>query len=81
MTTGPFYPLCPLRCRPILKIGIRPLSEADYYQRLDGVSFTSTEPGINGRYTIGERIVEARYLGIVERGWKLSGSISIGPKD
>jgi hypothetical protein len=80
MTTGPFYPLCPLRCRPILNIGIRPLSDAGYYQRLDDVSFTSTEPEVNGRYTIGGKIVEARYLGIVERGWKLSGSISLGPK-
>jgi hypothetical protein len=63
-----------------LNIGIRPLSDAGYYQRLDDVSFTSTETEVNGRYTIGGKIVEARYLGIVERGWKLSGSISLGPK-
>ncbi len=76
--TGPFYPLCPLRCRTILNIGIKQLSDAGYFGRLDDVSFVNGGVQATGNYAVGGKIVEARYLGLVEQGWKLSGTVSLG---
>jgi hypothetical protein len=78
--TGPFYPLCPLRCNMIFDIGIKQLSKAGYFDRLDDVTFVNTTGQASGNYTISTKIVEERYLGVVQQGWKLSGSVSLGPK-
>jgi hypothetical protein len=78
MTTGPFYPLCPLRCMTILDIGINRLTKAGYFDRLDDVSFVNTAAQATGTYAVTGKIVEERYLGIVEKGWKLSGTVSLG---
>ena len=78
--TGPFYPLCPLRCMMIFDIGIKRLSEEGYFARLNDIHFMRTEAQATGHYAVGGKIVEERYLGIVEQGWKLSGTVSLGPK-
>jgi hypothetical protein len=78
--TGPFYPLCPLRCMMILDLGIKQLSEAGYFGRLDDVSFVNTAVQATGNYAVTAKIVEQRYLGLVEQGWKLSGTVSLGLK-
>jgi hypothetical protein len=78
--TGPFYPLCPLRCMMIFDLGIRQLSDAGYFVRLDNVRFVPTEVQATGNYAVGPRIIETRYLGIVEQGWNLSGAVSLEPK-
>jgi hypothetical protein len=77
-TTGPFFPLCPLRCMTILATGINRLTQAGYFLRLDDVSFVSTAVQATGTYAVIGKIVEERYLGIVEKGWKLSGTVSLG---
>lgn len=77
--TGPFYPLCPLRCKMILDIGIKPLSEAGYFRRLDNVSFVNAAVRATGNYAITGKIVQERYLGLVQQGWKLSGTVYLGP--
>ena len=78
MTTGPFFPLCPLRCMTILDVGINRLTKAGYFDRLDDVSFVNTAVQATGTYVVIGKIVEERYLGIVEKGWKLSGTVSLG---
>jgi hypothetical protein len=78
--TGPFYPLCPLRCMTILDTGINQLSEAGYFRQLNGVSFLNTETPATGAYAVAGAIKEQRYLGMVEPGWNLSGTISLGPQ-
>ena len=78
--TGPFYALCPLRCQMILDIGIKQLSDAGYFSRLDDIRFVDPVVQATGNYTISRKIVEARYLGLVERGWKLSGTVLLGPQ-
>jgi hypothetical protein len=78
--TGPFYPLCPLRCQRISDVGIRQLSDAGYFSRLDDIRFVDPAEQASGKYAVSQKIVEARYLGIVERGWNLSGTVSLGPQ-
>jgi hypothetical protein len=78
--TGPFYPLCPLRCRMIFDIGIKQLSHAGYFNRLDDIRFVDPALLATGNYAISRKIVEARYLGLVERGWNVSGTVSLGPQ-
>jgi hypothetical protein len=78
--TGPFFPLCPLRCMMIFDIGIKQLSEAGYFSWLNDVNFDSTATEATGHYAVSGKIVEERYLGIVEHGWKLSGTVSLEPK-
>jgi hypothetical protein len=76
--TGPFYPLCPLRCMTVLDNGIHRLTKAGYFDRLDDVGFVNTAVQATGTYAVIGKIVEERYLGIVEKGWKLSGTVSLG---
>jgi hypothetical protein len=78
--TGPFYPLCPLRCMMIFDIGIKRLSEEGYFSWLDDVSFISTPTQATGHYAVNGKMLETRYLGIVEQGWKLFGTVSLEPK-
>jgi hypothetical protein len=77
--TGPFYPLCPLRCRMILGIGINQLSEAGYFRQLKDARFLHNETLATGAYRVGAKMEKERYLGIVEQGWNLSGAISLVP--
>jgi hypothetical protein len=78
--TGPFYPLCPLRCRMIFDFGLKQLSESGYFGRLDNVNFLDEAVQATGNYSVTGKIVEERYLGLVEQGWKLSGAVSLGRK-
>lgn len=78
--TGPFYPLCPLRCMTILGTGIHQLSEAGYLRQLNGVRFSNTETLATGTYRVAGKMEKERYLGIVEQGWNLSGTISLAPE-
>jgi hypothetical protein len=78
--TGPFYPLCPLRCMMILDTGINQLSAAGYLRQSNGVGFLNTEAQATGAYTVAGKLEKERYLGIVEQGWNLSGTISLGPE-
>jgi hypothetical protein len=71
--TGPFYPLCPLRCTGIVGVGLQPLSEQGYFRQVNNVNFLESGSEATGSYHIG-RIGEQRYLGIVEQGWTLSGT-------
>jgi hypothetical protein len=71
--TGPFYPLCPLRCTGILAVGLRPLSAEGYFRQVNNVSFRESASEATGSYCVG-RLGEKRYLGIVEQGWTLSGT-------
>ncbi len=59
----------------IFDIGIKQLSDAGYFSRLDDIRFVDPAVQATGNYAISRKIVEARYLGIVERGWKLSGTV------
>ena len=72
--TGPFYPLCPLRCTKIVDIGLKQLSEEGYFRQVHNVSFVDSGSEVTGSYSVSESLGEQRYLGIVEQGWTLSGT-------
>jgi hypothetical protein len=78
--TGPFYPLCPLRCRMILGTGINQLSEAGYFRQLNDVRFLHNETLATGTCRVGAKMETERYLGIMQQGWNLSGTISLVPE-
>ncbi len=73
--TGPLYPLCPLTCMTIFDSGIKELTAAGYFRLLDHVQFVTNDADISGSYSVSNRLVEQRYLGVVESGWKLSGTV------
>jgi hypothetical protein len=75
--TGPFYPLCPLRCMRIVDIGLRQLSEEGYFREVHGVGFVESGSEVTGSYSVSGRSGEERYLGIVEQGWTLSGTARV----
>ena len=77
--TGPFYPLCPLRCMRIVEIGLKTLSEAGYFQRARNVSFVDSDLEATGCYSFTTRLRKQRYLGIVEQGWTISGRVTLKP--
>jgi hypothetical protein len=77
--TGPFYPLCPLRCMRIFGLGLRQLSEEGYFRPVHNVSFVDSGSKVTGSYSVAERPGEQRYLGIVEQGWTLSGTAAFAP--
>ena len=72
--TGPFYPLCPLRCMQIVDIGLKRLSEEGYFQQVHNVRFVDSASEVTGSYSVPEILGEQRYLGIIQRGWTLSGT-------
>lgn len=76
--TGPIYPLCPLTCMTIFGTGIKELTNAGYFSQLDDIQFLTNESDVSGNYKVSSKIVEQRYLGIVEPGWRLSGSVTTG---
>jgi hypothetical protein len=78
--TGPFYPLCPLRCVKILDTGIKKFSEAGYIRQVNAAGFVDTDRRATGTYAVKGKMERERYLGIVEQGWKLSGTVSLGPR-
>ena len=77
--TGPFYPLCPLRCMRILDIGLKQLSEDGYFRQVRDVRFADSGSEVTGSYTFSRILEKQRYLGIVEQGWTLSGTVTFGP--
>ncbi len=77
--TGPYYPLCPLRCMRIVDIGLKQLSKEGYFRQADNVSFVESGSEVTGSYSVSARIGEQRYLGIVEQGWTLSGTAIFEP--
>jgi len=74
--TGPLYPLCPLNCMTIFDRGIKELTNAGYFSRLDDVQYVTNSSDVSGNYKVSSKIVEQRYLGIIEQGWKLSGTVT-----
>jgi hypothetical protein len=77
--TGPFYPLCPLRCMGIVDIGLRQLSGEGYLRQAHDVNFVESGQEVIGSYSVARKLDEQRYLGIVEQGWKLSGTVTFEP--
>ncbi len=77
--TGPFYPLCPLRCMKIVDIGPKQLSEEGYFRQARNVSFLDSGSEATGCYSVAKRLREQRYLGITEQGWTLSGTATFEP--
>ena len=73
--TGPFYPLCPLRCMRIADVGLRQLSEDGYFRQVHNASFVDSRPEVTGSYSVAG-LGEQRYLGIVEQGWTFSGTVT-----
>ena len=78
VATGPFFPLCPLRSVRIFDVGLKPLLDEGYFQRLARASFVETPADVSGRYSISAKLEEHRYLGIVRLGWQLKGSVTTG---
>jgi hypothetical protein len=77
--TGPFYPLCPLRCLTIFDVGLKQLSAEGYFRQVKNVSFIDLGSEAFGSYSVARRLAEQRYLGIVEQGWILSGTVALAP--
>ena len=75
--TGPFYPLCPLRCMTIFDVGLKQLSAEGYFRQVKNVSFIDLGSDATGSYSVARRLAEERYLGIVEQGWILSGTVAL----
>ena len=73
--TGPFYPLCPLRCMRIVDLGLKQLSEDGYFRQVHNASFVDSRSEVTGSYSVA-RLGEQRYLGIVEQGWTFSGTVT-----
>jgi hypothetical protein len=73
--TGPFYPLCPLRCMRIADVGLKQLSDDGYFRQVQDASFEDSGSEVTGSYRVA-RLGEQRYLGIVEQGWTFSGTAS-----
>jgi hypothetical protein len=71
--TGPFYPLCPLRCMRIVDVGLKQLSADGYFRQVHNASFVEAGSEVTGSYGVA-RLGEQRYLGIVEQGWTFSGT-------
>jgi hypothetical protein len=78
--TGPLYPLCPLACVTIFGTGVKELTDAGYFSRADDIQFVANGSEASGNYKVSRKIVEQRYLGIVEPGWDLSGTVTIDSK-
>jgi hypothetical protein len=74
--SGPFFPLCPLRAK-IFDIGLKPLVNEGYFNRLPNVSFVGERSDLSAKYSVSANIEEHRYLGIVQHGWQLKGSVTI----
>ena len=74
--TGPFYPLCPLRCMRIVDVGLKQLSEDGYFRQMHNASFMDSRSEVTGSYSVA-RLGEQRYLGIVEQGWTFSGTVTL----
>jgi hypothetical protein len=77
VVTGPLYPLCPLPCATIFGSGVKELTDAGYLQRQDDIQFVTNGAQASGDYRVSSKIVEQRYLGMVEPGWMLSGRVTI----
>ncbi len=78
--TGPLYPLCPLTCMTIFGTGIKELTNAGYCKELDDIEFVTNGSEISGHYNLSCKLVEERYVGMVETGWVFSGSVTTGSK-
>ncbi len=72
---GPYYPLCPLQNKPIIKIGIQPWCDQGHIKPITNGRFVDSLPGLYGTYSISRTMIPVRYLDVPDHGWFVTGTI------
>ncbi|MBV9672514.1 MAG: hypothetical protein JO076_06775 [Verrucomicrobia bacterium] len=72
---GPYYPLCPLQNKSIIKIGIQPFCNQEHIRPITNCKFVDSLPGLYSTYSISRTMIPVRYLEIPDHGWLVTGKI------